>query len=85
MLLKWLQTTLSFLLRTILPLVFFWYVKKADNSDDDEHVSYDVKSLFANILVKETLEYILRKIYVDKSIKPFCKGRFSKSYFFREW
>ena len=43
------------------------------NSEDYEDVSYDVESLFTNIPVKETVEYILHKIYVDKSIKPFCK------------
>ena len=30
-------------------------------------------SLFTNIPVKETIEYILHKIYVDKAINPFCK------------
>ena len=48
-------------------------LKEAVNSEDYEDVSYDVESLFANIPVKETIEYILHKIYVEKSIKPFCK------------
>ena len=48
-------------------------LKKAVNSEDYEDVSYDVESLFTNIPVKETIEYILHKIFVDKSIKPFCK------------
>ena len=48
-------------------------LKKAVNSEDYEYVSDDVDSLFANITVKETIEYILHKIYVDKSIKPFRK------------
>ena len=47
--------------------------QKAVNSEDYKDVSYDVKSLFTNMPVKETIEYILHKIYVDKSIKPFCK------------
>ena len=46
--------------------------KKGVNSEDYEDVPDDVESLFTNIPVKETLEYILHKIYVDKSIKPFC-------------
>ena len=37
-------------------------------------VSYDVESLFTRIPVKETLKYFLQKIYVDKSITPFCKN-----------
>ena len=48
-------------------------LKKVVNSEDYEDVSYDVESLFTNIPVKETIGYILHKIYVDKSIKPFCK------------
>ena len=48
-------------------------LKKAVNSEDYEDVSYDIKSLFTNIPVKKTIEYILHKIYVDKLIKPFCK------------
>ena len=48
-------------------------LKKAVNGEDYEDVSYDVESLFTSIPVKETIEYILHKIYVDKSIKPFCK------------
>ena len=47
--------------------------KKSINSENYEDVPDDVESLFANIPVKETTEYVLHKIYVDKSIKPFCK------------
>ena len=46
---------------------------KAVNREDYEDVSYDVESLYTNIPVKETIDYILHKIYVDKSIKLFCK------------
>ena len=55
-------------------------LKKAVHSEDYEDLSYDLESLFTNIPVKETIEYILHKIYVDKSIKPFCKKLFSKNY-----
>ena len=48
-------------------------LKKAVHSEDYEDVSYDVESLFTNVPVKETIEYILHKIYVGKSIKPFCE------------
>ena len=48
-------------------------LKKTVDSEDYEDVSYNEESLFTNIPVKETIEYILHKIYVDKSIKPFCK------------
>ena len=53
-------------------------LKKAVNSEDYEEISDDVESLYTNIPVKETIKYILHKIYVDKSIKPFCKKSFFK-------
>ena len=43
------------------------------NVDDYEDASYDVESLFTSIPVKETIDYIIQKIYVKKEIKPFCK------------
>ena len=45
----------------------------AKESDDYEDVSYGVDSLFTSIPVKETIAYIIQKIYVKKEIKPFCK------------
>ena len=32
-------------------------------------VSFDVKSLFTNVLLDETIETILQKVYVEKKIK----------------
>lgn len=54
-------------------LSFSYMLKKADNSESNEAVSYDVESHFPNIPLKETIVYILCKIYGDKSIKAFCK------------
>ena len=48
-------------------------LKEAFNSEDYEDLSHDVESLFTSIPVKETIEYISNKIYVDKLMKPFCK------------
>ena len=48
-------------------------LKEAVNSEDYEDLSHDVESLFTSIPVKETIEYISNKIYVDKLMKPFCK------------
>ena len=48
-------------------------LKEAVNTEDYKDVSYDEESLFTSIPVKETIEYVLHKIYVDKSIKVFCK------------
>ena len=33
---------------------------------DEEYVSYDVESLFTNVLVQETIDYIIDEIYVNK-------------------
>ena len=38
-----------------------------------EDASYDVASLFTNMSAKETIEYILHKIYVDKCINTLHK------------
>ena len=46
---------------------------KAVNSEDYDDVSYGVESLFTSIPIKETIECILHKIYVEKLMKPFCK------------
>ena len=43
------------------------------NVDDYEDASYDVESLLTSIPVKETIDYIIQKIYIKKEIKPFCK------------
>ena len=41
-------------------------------NDDEEYVSYDVDSLFTNIPVVETIEYIIHQIYIEKKIPPVC-------------
>ena len=42
-------------------------------SEDEEDVSYDVESLFTNILMKDTIDFICDEIYVHKKSKPICK------------
>ena len=39
---------------------------------DEEYVSYDVDSLFTNIPIAETIEYIIHQIYIEKKIPPIC-------------
>ena len=39
---------------------------------DEEGVSYDVKSLFTNIPIKETIDYIIHQIYKQKKLTPIC-------------
>ena len=38
-----------------------------------KHVSYEVDSLFTSIPLKETIDYIIHKIYYEKFLKPVCK------------
>ena len=60
-------------------LTFPDLLKNAEESDNYEDVSYDIKNLFTSIPVKETIDYIIQKIYVRKEIKPFCKKPFCKT------
>ena len=39
---------------------------------NEKYVSYDVDSLFTNIPLKETIDYIIHKIYNEKFLKPIC-------------
>ena len=41
-------------------------------NENEEYVSYDVESLFTNIPIQETIEYIIRKIYDEKKIPQIC-------------
>ena len=36
---------------------------------DEEDVSYDVESLFTNIPIKDTVEYIVEQIYTNQKLK----------------
>ena len=46
-----------------------------------EYVSYDDESLFTKIQLKETVEYIIHKIYNEKLLKPFWeKNSYSGGY-----
>ena len=40
--------------------------------DDEEYVSYDVVSLFTNIPLDETIDYIIESIYTYKKLPPIC-------------
>ena len=41
-------------------------------SSDEECVSYDMDSLFSNIPVEETIEYIIHQIYNEKKVPQIC-------------
>ena len=40
--------------------------------DDEEDVSYGFESLFTNIPIEETINYIIEQIYVHKKLTPIC-------------
>ena len=42
-------------------------------SVDEEDVSYDVESLFTNIPIKETIDFICDEICNRKKVRPICK------------
>ena len=39
----------------------------------DEDVSYEIESLFTNIPIKDTIDFICEEIYVHKKLEPICK------------
>ena len=48
-------------------------LKSIENSNDNEDVSFDLESLFASIPIKETIDYIIHKMYTKKIIEPMCE------------
>ena len=51
-------------------LAFPEWLQNIENSDD---FSYDVESLFISIPIKETIDYIIHKIYTKNVIETMCK------------
>ena len=43
-------------------------------SSDEEYISYDVGSLFTNIPVEETIEYINHQTYNEKKVPQICSN-----------
>ena len=41
---------------------------------NEEYVSYDVKSLFTNVSIQETIDYILDEIYVKNKLHKICSN-----------
>ena len=44
----------------------------------EEYVSYDVESLFTNVPVLDTIDYILEEIYDRKKLAPLCDRKIFK-------
>lgn len=41
-------------------------------SQNEEYVSYDVESLFSNVPINETIDYIIDEIYTHKKLSQIC-------------
>ena len=52
-------------------------------SEDEEGVSYDVESLFTNIPIKDTIDFICEEIYVHKKLEPICKKSIFKKLLYK--
>ena len=48
-------------------------LNRVELSEDEEDVSYDVESLFTNIPINETIDFICDEIYIHKKLQPICK------------
>ena len=54
-------------------LAFPELLKNNKNSDGYQNVSFDVESIFTSIPIKETIDYIIHKIYIKNIIEPMYK------------
>ena len=61
-------------------LIFFKLLISAEESEDYENGSYNAESLFTSIPVKETIDRMIKKNYVKKEIKSFCKKSDKETY-----
>ena len=52
-------------------------------SEYEEDLSYDVESLFTNIPIKDTIDFICEEIYVHKKLKPICKKSMFKKLLYK--
>ena len=52
-------------------------------SEDEEDVSCDVETLFTNIPIKETIDFICDEIYNRKKLKPICKQSIFKKLLYK--
>ena len=53
-------------------------LNRVELSEDEEDVSYDVESLFTNIAINETIDFVCDEIHIHKKLQPICKGSIFK-------
>ena len=56
---------------------------KVPITEDEEDVSYDDESLFTNIPVKDTIDFICEEIYVHKKLEPICRKTIFKKLLYK--
>ena len=39
---------------------------------DGKDITYNPEPLFVNILIEDTINYVLKQIYIHKNLTPFC-------------
>ena len=54
-------------------------LNRVELSEDEENVGYDVESLFTNIRINETIDFIYDEIYIHKKLQPICKRSILKT------
>ena len=52
-------------------------------SEDEKDDSYDVESLFTNIPLKDTIDFIREEIYVHVKLQPICKKSIFKKLLYK--
>ena len=50
-------------------------------NEDIEYVSYDVDSLFTNVPVQETIDYVIHQIYTEKKLPQTAVKQFLEDYY----
>ena len=48
-------------------------LNRVEMLEDEEDISYDVESLFTNILINETIDFIYDEIQILEKLQPICK------------
>ena len=56
---------------------------KLEMLEDEENVSYDVISIFTNIPLNETINFIYDEIYIGERFQPIYKGSIFKKLFLK--
>ena len=62
----------------LLMLNFSSMLNNVPISEDEGNVSYNVESLFTNIPIKDTIDFVCKEIFVHKKLESIWKKSISK-------